>query len=208
VGTAKTGDMNWVRALAADQLGFYWDFSLWPRLQGLTDEEYFWEPVDGAWSVRPNADGVLELDGLEVEEPNPPPFTTIAWRVMHIAVGVFHTRASTFFGDGSVPAEATMFDPRHRPAALPGSAAEGLALLRHAYEWWRNGVLSLDEKALTSKLGPRGAYFADDTMAGLVLHLNRETMHHGGEIGVLRDLYRATGASARTDRLTVRTSPA
>jgi hypothetical protein len=200
--------MNWVRALAADQLGFYWDFSLWPRLQGLTDEEYFWEPVDGAWSVRPNADGVLELEGPEVEEPNPPPFTTIAWRVMHIAVGVFHTRASTFFGDGSVPAEATMFDPRHRPAALPGSAEEGLALLRHAYEWWHNGVLSLDEKALTGKLGPRGAYFADDPMASLVLHLNRETMHHGGEIGVLRDLYRATGASARTDRLAVRTSPA
>jgi hypothetical protein len=28
-------------------------------------------------------------------------------------------------------------------------------------------------------------------MAALVLHVSRETMHHGGEIGVLRDLHRA-----------------
>jgi hypothetical protein len=41
-------------------------------------------------------------------------------------------------------------------------------------------------------------------MAALVLHLNRETMHHGGEIGVLRDLYRATGAMSRQDHLVVR----
>jgi hypothetical protein len=27
-------------------------------------------------------------------------------------------------------------------------------------------------------------------MAALIVHINREVMHHGGEIGVLRDLYR------------------
>jgi hypothetical protein len=52
VGTAKTNGMDWVRALAVDQLGFYWDAHLWPRLQGLTDEEY-WEPVDGSSSYGP-----------------------------------------------------------------------------------------------------------------------------------------------------------
>ncbi|MEV4637855.1 hypothetical protein AB0J80_10915 [Actinoplanes sp. NPDC049548] len=40
--------MNWVRALTA-QLDFYWETSLRPRLDGLTDEEYFWEPVEGCW---------------------------------------------------------------------------------------------------------------------------------------------------------------
>jgi hypothetical protein len=32
-------------------------------------------------------------------------------------------------------------------------------------------------------------------MAALITHVNREVMHHSGEIGVLRDLYRtrATG---------------
>ena len=195
--------MDWVRALAVDQLGFYWDTHLWPRLRGLTDEEYLWEPVAGAWSVRPDADGVLVIDGTGRRHPDPPPVTTIAWRLVHIAVGVFYTRASTFFGDGSVPADADMFDPRHQPARLPATAAEALELLESSYRWWVDGVLTLDEAAFTRPLGPRGSYFADSPMAGLVLHLNRETMHHGGEIGVLRDLYRATGAKSRDDRLTV-----
>jgi hypothetical protein len=194
--------MNWVRALAVDQLEFYWNVHLWPRLEGLTDEEYFWEPVDGAWSLRPGPGGVLALDGGG--RPDPAPVTTIAWRLVHIAVGIFHTRASTFFGDGSVPDDADMFDPRHEPAELPATADEALALLERSYLWWHDGVLSLDEEALVRPIGPRGAFFADDPMANLVLHLNREAMHHGGELGVLRDLYRATGAKSRDDRLIVR----
>ena len=194
--------MDWVRALAVDQLEFYWNVHLWPRLHGLTDEEYLWEPVDGAWSVRPDAHGVLVLDGLG-RQPDPPPFTTIAWRIVHIAVGVFHTRASTFFGDDSVPDDASMADPRHAPAELPGTAGDALALLERSYRWWHDGILTLDEEALDRPLGPRGGFYADSPMAGLILHLNREAMHHGGEIGVLRDLYRATGAKSRDDRLVV-----
>jgi hypothetical protein len=38
-------------------------------------------------------------------------------------------------------------------------------------------------------------------MAALVLHINREVMHHGGEIGLLRDLYRATGSTSGRSRL-------
>jgi hypothetical protein len=195
--------MDWVRAIAVDQLGFYWDSSLWPRLQGLTDEEFFWEPVPGAWSVRRNADGVLDLDGRGVPEPDPPPVTTIAWRIVHIAAGVFATRASTFFGDGSVAEDADMFDARHWPDRLPGSADEALAMLDRSYRWWRDGLLSLDAEAFGRTLGPRGAFFAEQPMAALALHLNREAMHHGGEIGVLRDLYRATGAAARDDHLVI-----
>lgn len=196
--------MDGLRTIVIDQLAFYWDHSLWPRLRGLTDDEYLWEPVDGAWSVRPGADGRLRLDGAAPgDEPDPPPVTTLAWRLLHIAVGVFHTRASAFFGDGSVPDDATMFDPRHEPAELPATAAGALRLLESSYLRWRDGLLSLDEEALLRPLGPRGAFFADQTMAQLALHLNRETMHHGGEIGLLRDLYRATGARSSADRLTI-----
>ncbi len=195
--------MDWTRALIVDQLEFYWAAHLRPRLEGLTDEEYFWEPVAGAWSLRPDADGVLTLDGGEPEQ-----VTTIAWRIVHIAVGVFHTRASTFFGDGSVAPEADMSDPRHQPAALPGTAADALALLDRAYQWWHDGVLTLDEAALTAPLGPRGAFYAESPMAALVLHLNRETMHHVGEICLLRDLYRATGAKSRHDHLISTPDPA
>ncbi|PRY29468.1 DinB family protein [Pseudosporangium ferrugineum] len=194
--------MDWVRALTT-QLDFYWETSLRPRLEGLTDEEFFWEPVEGCWSLRPGPDGDYRLDGAE-PEPSPPPVTTIAWRILHIAVGVFHTRASTFFGDGRVPADATMFDPRHWPASLPGTAAGAVELLESSYRWWRDGVAGLDEEGLLRPLGPRGVFFAEEPMAMLVLHLNRETFHHGGEIGTLRDLYRATGARSRDDRLVVR----
>jgi hypothetical protein len=38
-------------------------------------------------------------------------------------------------------------------------------------------------------LGPYAAL----PMAALVLHLNRELIHHGAEIALLRDLFRATG---------------
>jgi hypothetical protein len=34
-----------------------------------------------------------------------------------------------------------------------------------------------------------GDYFAEYPMAGLVLHINREALHHGAEIALLRDLY-------------------
>jgi hypothetical protein len=184
--------MTWVRAVVADQLGFYWDHSLWPRLQGLTDEEYYWEPVAGCWSVRADAEGRYVPDGPGPEgEPDPPPVTTLAWRINHIAVGCFYTRASTFFGDGSVPADADMFDPRHRPESLPSTAAGAVELLKSSYEWWRDGVLSMSEEAFEAPIGPRGSFFADQSMGRLALHLNRETMHHGGEIGLLRDLYRA-----------------
>lgn len=198
--------MDWVRALIVDQLGFYWDYHLMPRLAGLTDDEYYWEPVDGCWSIRPDSQGILRFDGLTVfPEPVPPPVTTLAWRIVHIAVGVFYTRASTFFGDGSVPDDADMADPRHRPAHLPATAEEAVALLEKSYRWWTDGVLTLTDEQLAEPLGPRGGYYADQSMAQLVLHLSRETMHHGGEIGVLRDLYRATGARSRGDRLIVAT---
>jgi hypothetical protein len=192
--------MDWVRAIAVDQLGFYFDHTLWPRLQGLTDDEFFWEPVDGAWSVYRGTDGVLTMAGRGVPEPDPPPVTTIAWRLTHIAVDVFATRANTFFGDDGD--DGDMFDDRHRPP-LPGTATAALALLESSYRRWRDGLLSLDEKAFLEPLGPRGAFFADQPMAALALHLNREAMHHGGEIGLLRDLYRATGAASRTDRLVI-----
>jgi DinB family protein len=184
--------MDWVRATAVDQLGFYWDYTLWPRLRGLTDDEYFWEPVAGCWSVRPDADGNYVSDGAAPgKEPDPPPVTTLAWRINHIAVGCFHSRASTFFGDGSVPADADMFDPRHLPASLPATAAQATDFLHRSYEWWHDGLLSMSAAEFEAPLGPRAAHFANQSMAQLALHLNRETFHHGGEIGLLRDFYRA-----------------
>jgi DinB family protein len=191
----------------AGQLGSYWQAHLWPRLAGLSDEEYLWQPVDGCWTVRTKPDGKLGLDGAG--ETRPPPLTTIAWRLVHIGAQCLANRASAFFGaDGfgavELPDDVDMFDDRFLPAQLPGTAAAALEFLQQHYLRWYEGVAGLDDEAMRAPLGPRGGPFADDPMAGLVLHISREVMHHGGEICLLRDLYAATGATSRDSRIVAR----
>jgi len=53
------------------------------RLAGLTDEEYFWEPAPGCWSVRQRGDGRWAVDQA-MPGPDPAPLTTIAWRLWHL----------------------------------------------------------------------------------------------------------------------------
>ena len=98
-----------------------------------------------------------------------------------------------------------MFDPRHVPADLPGSADAAVAFLERSYRHWHDGIAGLDEEGLRRPLGPRGGPYAEDPMAELVAHISREVMHHGAEIALLRDLYRATGAIGRDSRLVPRT---
>jgi len=172
--------------LVISQLEFYWDVHLRPRLDGLTDDEYFWEPAPGCWSVRPDENGYFRLDGAAPGvKPEPAPVTTLAWRMVHVATGI-STRTSTFFGGGP---EADMFDPGHLPSELPGTAADALALLDTSYAEWHAAISTAD---LDQLLGWKGAFFAKEPMIALVVHINREVMHHGGEICLLRDLYRAS----------------
>jgi hypothetical protein len=119
--------IDWGRVLVG-QLEFYWDVHLRPRLEGLTDAEYVWEPVGGCWPLRRQKSGTWVLDG-KWPEPSPPPVTTIAWRLVHVAVGCFATRAIAFF-DGSAPEDATMFDARLAPVDLPGDRRRGDRLSR------------------------------------------------------------------------------
>jgi hypothetical protein len=171
-------DLNWTKELT-EQLDFHWRRQLVPRLEGLTDEEYLWEPVDGCWSVRPDGEGGFALD-WSAEEPVPPPFTTIAWRIAHIGSVVLGARAANHFGDGyDLAAER-----------WPGTAAAGLDFLRDSYARWHEGVSALDEEALARPCGPAEGPYGDLPFAALVLHVNREVIHHGAEVATLRDLYR------------------
>lgn len=43
-------DFDWSAHLA-EQLSWHWEAQLRPRLAGLTDDEYFWEPVPGSWDT-------------------------------------------------------------------------------------------------------------------------------------------------------------
>jgi hypothetical protein len=159
----------------ADQLDWHWQQQLRPRLAGLTDAEYFWEPVADCWSV--HADGGVDYT---YPPPDPAPFTTIAWRLAHVIIGVLAMRNHAHFG--GAPA-----DYQSWPYATDAAAA--LTQLDAAYRHWHQGVLTLDDAALAKPVGPAEGPYADRPMIDLVLHINREVIHHGAEIACLRDLY-------------------
>jgi DinB superfamily len=52
------------------------------RLDGLTDTEYFWEPVPDCWTIRLADSGKYQAD--DSDSPGIAPFTTIAWRLWHL----------------------------------------------------------------------------------------------------------------------------
>jgi len=68
-----------------------------------------------------------------------------------------------------------------------------LELLDNGYARWKAGVEALDNRALTRKAGPAERPYAEYPMAALILHINREIIHHGAEIALLRDLFRWSG---------------
>lgn len=180
--------IDWT-GLLAEQLDWHWREHLRPRLDGLTDDEYLWEPVDGMWSIRPRgtskaqtAAGAGEFTAdFAFPEPDPAPVTTIAWRLAHLQVGVFGMRVASHFG--GPPVDYQSYD-------YPGDASTALARLDDVYAQWMAGVRSLDADGLARPVGPAEGSYAEHPMASLVVHINREALHHGAEIALLRDLYR------------------
>ena len=166
---------------------YVWD-RLTKRLSGLTDEEYLWEPVAGCWSLRQGGDGRWHLDGGGGggPAPDPAPVTTIAWRLGHLggmAVGGF---ADQLFGDGTLTIERIDFPP---------SAAAVPAFLDQHYRAWRAGLTGLQPGDWTAPVGQAWGPYSESSTLDLALHVLDEVIHHGAEIGLLRDLYlhRQTG---------------
>jgi hypothetical protein len=158
-----------------EQLSWAWEAQLRPRLGGLTDEELHWEPVAGCWSVR---DGRLE--GCW-PTPTPAPFTTIAWRLGHLGVTLAE-RASAHFGD------------RSWVTSCPDTAQELLGFVDAAYSTWASGIAGADAgRFQRPHQGPPGTTDERHPFWAVVLHVNREVLHHGAEVALLRDLYRHRG---------------
>lgn len=188
--------LDW-NPLLLDQLTWHWEHHLRPRLAGLTDAEYLWEPVAGCWNVRPAGDpaaapiaagsGDFRID-FAIPEPEPAPVTTIAWRIGHLVVGVLGERNASHFGGPPCS---------YRDHRYAGTAAEALDQLEEHYERWVTGVRELGAEGLARPCGEAEGPYAREPLAALVLHIHREVVHHGSELCLLRDLYRAgAGATA------------
>ena len=148
------------------------------RVEGLTDDEFFWEPVAGCWTVRQDARGHWSADYPDFPHPDPPPFTTIAWRLVHVSECklMYHEYA---FG----PAKLTFPDinSAHTTKDAIAQLEQGHALLQH-------DLLDLDDARLDREvLTNWGEKWPTWRIFWTMIE---HDLHHGGEIGALRDLYR------------------
>src|ERR1700694_656742 len=104
------------------------------RIVGLSDSEFYWEPVPGCWTVRPRSTATTALANgkgdwvcdYELPDPDPPPFTTIAWRLVHLCI-VNSMYLDFMFGPAS--ADFDDFD-------IPNTAATAVA-------WWKRSGADL-----------------------------------------------------------------
>jgi DinB superfamily len=164
-------------------------------VEPMTDEEYFWEPVPGCWSVRRRSTGPgpratlltgtgdWGRDTTPAPHPEPPPFTTIAWRLSHLSelltLRADHTNGSHTLTRDDYP--------------VAGDAATAVAALDAGARAWRSALLDVDDHALGTvghSTYPHGSD-ADEPFIDVVWWVNQELLHHGAEIALLRDLYRA-----------------
>lgn len=155
------------------------------RVADLTDEEFFWEPVPGCWTVRRDARGKWAADYPDEPHPEPPPFTTIAWRLVHVGECklMYHEYA---FG----PAKLAWpeIDSAHTAASAVAQLDSGHALLKA--DLARLDDRDLERSVLTNwgERWPAWKFFWT-----MISH----DLHHGAEIGTLRDLFRSRQLSAR-----------
>ena len=154
------------------QLQTSW-FMLWAGLEGLSDEEYLWEPVPGSWTVRVHPDARWKRDGGSGGAPVLP---TIAWRLCTLA-GTQVLRYDWTFGEHRL---------QWHDIDLPGSAAGGLSFLERATAAWIQacaGVSDADAPLCDWPGGPVGRPFAET-----LWWTNRELIAAGAEILLLRQL--------------------
>lgn len=175
-------------------LGDYVYRRLVKRLEGLTDDEYLWEPAPDMWTIRRQpvpgpwrnasspSDAYQRDWGAIFDED--PPLTTIAWRMAEIFSCLAAERCATWLG----------LDPDTEPFAdgLPPTADGAREMLDRAYATWRGYVARVDEQSLWEPLGPIAGQWAEDTRLGFVWHILDEFIHHSAEVALMRDLYRAT----------------
>jgi hypothetical protein len=172
------------------------------KVRPVTDEEFFWEPVPGCWSVRRRADGPGARatmlagaaaggggrDAAPYPHPWPPPLTTIAWRLSHLSEGLA-LRADHTAGSRALTRDDYL---------VAGNAADAVAAFDAGAASWREALLSIPDDAALDTVGystyPHGSD-AEEPFVDIAWWVNQELLHHGAEIALLRDLYREMGRS-------------
>jgi hypothetical protein len=154
----------------------------WARVQGylagLTADEFVWSPGGPVWHLAPSErDGRWTIPYTWIP-PEPVPFTTIAWRMAHIATSkvlvldhAFGARQARL-SDLDVPTEVDGMMTYMRQCHVP---------LREQVERLTDD--DLDSVRLTEWGEPRST---ERILGSAILH----DLEHAAQIGTVRELYR------------------
>ncbi len=113
-------------------------------------------------------------------DPVPAPVTTIAWRCWHIAVDCLDSYSSRLFGRSGAGLSGRQW---------VNTVSEAQTMLDAAWSVFRSGVAAWGDDGLWTPLGAAWGPYAESNNLELALHAQREVIHHGAEIALLRDLY-------------------
>jgi hypothetical protein len=147
------------------------------RCRGLTDAEFFWEPVEDCWNIRPDESHVGGWSyEYEFAPADPAPVTTIGWRLVHLTAG-----NRLYWDHGFGPGTLSFPD-----LVVPHTAESALA------DWHdsRVPITAWLADATDEQLAEQRPSHLDRTMAAgdQIRTLVDEQIHHGAEIALLRDL--------------------
>lgn len=176
-------------ATARSLLGSQFDASsahLAEVLADIPEEEFFWEPVEGCWTVHDRSEPrARSADGrgqwvidYEVPDPHPAPVTTIAWRTVHVAA------VNYLYWDYAFGSATLSFD-----LDLPGTAVDAVQWLLDSQRPLAQSLSAITDDHRLDELvqtnwGDRWP------VSRIFTTLINEQVHHGAEISLLRDLYR------------------
>lgn len=159
----------------------------WEKLrnsvEGLTDEEFFWQPVPSCWTVRRSDSGTWEIDYAD-PAPDPTPFTTIGWRVVHVAACkiMYYEYA---FGSGQLNWDEL---------TIPHTAADAVGWLIEGHTQLSQTLSTLDDTDLEQS---RPTNWGEQWPTWRILWvLAHHDLQHGAEIASLRHLFRLAGRGA------------
>ncbi len=166
------------------------------NLEGLADDEYLWEPVDGCSSLRRAA------------EPRRP-WGLAAVRSSWISSTPSPARYRSLRSPGASPTCSSAFSECATPriSAVPPSTTGRQTFRLMGRERSRSSTpptpllgcgRAVARGAVTAPRTGRGP-FATSPFGSLVLRINQELIHHLAEVLLVRDLYRNRAGSAAPD---------
>jgi hypothetical protein len=165
----------------------------------LSEDEFFWEPVPGCWSIRrrdecrtPDPFGkgewVVDFDAGVVEGKVVEPITTIAWLFWHVGSMAGRAADLDFLG-GTRSAESGWTSPYFVEHPVFLASSEAVDVMRTGWRALDQAIRASTDEDL--ELDTR--FWSGPPAKGyqIIASILNEISHHGTQVCTLRDLYRA-----------------